>query len=153
MSFASHRGVGLAALVAVLGMLAAACGGAAGASSDGASSAFRIASPANGATVSEPFTVRIDAGVTLGDPSTGEHHVHLCFDGDSCDSEYTLVYGSSIPVTGLAPGEHTIRASLRNADHSDAGPADSITVTVTGASPGAGASATPSQGGGHGYGY
>jgi hypothetical protein len=56
--------------------------------------------------------------------------VHLCFDGGDCDTEYSLAYGSTFEVDDLTPGEHTIEASLRNADHSDAGVADTITVTV-----------------------
>jgi hypothetical protein len=87
--------------------------------------------------------VKLDASVPLGDPSTGEHHVHLCFDGANCDAEYSLVYGNSMQVTGLTPGPHTIEASLRNADHSAAGATDSISVTVSGsASP-----RSPSSGG------
>lgn len=146
-------GVGLMALA----MIAVACGGGATATGGGGSGlSVRIVSPTDGESVSEPFTVRLDASVPLGDPSTGDHHVHLCFDGASCDNEYTLVYGDSIPVTGLSPGSHTIEASLRNADHSDAGaPTDSITVKVsgTGSSTGQGSNggspSTPSPG----YGY
>lgn len=143
---------GFSAVLIGLALLAAACGGAAGASGGDANGlSVSIASPADGATVSEPFTVKLDASVPLADPSTGEHHVHLCFDGASCDEEYTLVYGNSISVKGLAPGEHTIQASLRNADHSDAGaPTDTITVTVTEAS---GGNASPAPSGGSGYGY
>jgi hypothetical protein len=108
-----------------------------------------ITSPKDAASVSEPFTMKVDSSVPLGDPSTGEHHVHLCFDGASCDKEYKLVYGNSFAVTGLSAGQHTIEASLRNADHTSAGPTASITVTVTG---GATSSPTPSPTGGGGYG-
>jgi hypothetical protein len=53
---------------------------------------------------------------------------------------------------------HTIEASLRNADHSDAGVTDSITVDVigsAGANAGAGATTSPnsSTSAGDGYGY
>jgi hypothetical protein len=144
-----RRLMGLGGMLMGLALLAAACGtGANAGGSNGLS--VRIASPADGATVSEPFTVKLDASVPLGNPSTGDHHVHLCFDGKSCDAEYTLVYGNSIPVKGLSPGTHTIEASLRNADHSNAGaPTDSITVTI-GTASGGGASPTPSS---SGYGY
>jgi hypothetical protein len=139
--------VGLFALT----LVAAACGDGATASGGGSDLSVSIVAPADGASVSEPFTVKLDSSVSLGDPSTGEHHVHLCFDGASCDSEYTLVYGDSIPVTDLPSGEHTIEASLRNADHSDAGAqTDSITVMITGsATTGSGSggnSPTPSPG-------
>jgi hypothetical protein len=106
------------------------------------------ATPADGAKVSEPFTVKFNASVPLGDPSTGEDHVHLCFDGASCDSgDYLKVYSDSAQVQGLSPGQHTIEASLRNADHSAVGPTATITVTVTG---GATSSGSPSSGGGYG---
>jgi hypothetical protein len=122
------RGVWLIATVA-FALLAAACGGEATAGGGG-SATFDIKAPADGAEVGSPFTVEIASDVALGDPSTGDHHVHLCFDGGNCDTEYSLVYGSTFEVDGLTPGEHTIEASLRNADHSDAGVSDTITVTV-----------------------
>jgi hypothetical protein len=135
LAMADRRGVWLWRIsgLLALSLVAAACGGGVSASEAGGDLSVRILSPADGASVSEPFTVKLDSSVPLGDPSTGDHHVHLCFDGANCDSEYTLVYGDSIPVKDLPPGEHTIEASLRNADHSDAGaPTDSITVTING---------------------
>jgi len=117
-------------------------------SSAGGGPTLSIASPANGAKVAEPFTVKLDASVPLGDPSTGDDHVHLCFDGASCDSgNYQIVYGDSGQVQGLSPGQHTITASLRHADHSAVGPTTTITVTVTG---GATSSGSPTTGGGYG---
>ena len=60
--------------------------------------------------------------------------MHLCFDGGSCDErrESVIAYEDSVQVTGLSPGTHTIEASLRNADHSDAGVSTTITITVSG---------------------
>src|SRR5207249_8143306 len=113
--------------------LAVACSNGTTTSAGGGGDTLSIASPADGANVSEPFTVKLDASVPLGDPSTGEDHVHLCFDGASCDSGgYQLVYADSAQVQGLSPGQHTIEASLRHADHSAVGPTATITVTVTG---------------------
>jgi hypothetical protein len=111
----------------------------------------KITSPSDGASVSEPFTLKVDSSVPIGDPSSGEHHVHLCFDGQSCDSKYTLMYANSLDVSGLAAGKHTIEASLRNADHSSAGATASITVTVTGGATSS-PTASPSGYGGGGYG-
>ncbi len=119
-----------AAAIVVLGLVAAACAGGASAADGGLS--MRITSPKDGARVSSPFVVRVDASVPLGDPSTGEHHVHLCFDGGDCDTEYTLVFGDTFMVGDLSPGEHTIEASLRNADHSDTGVSATTTIDVTG---------------------
>jgi len=133
-------------------LLAAACGDAA--SAGGGSATLDITTPADGAEVGSPFTVEVSSNVSLGEPSTGEHHVHLCFDGADCDQEYSLVYGNTFEVDDLAPGEHTIEASLRNADHSDAGVTDTITVTVgEGAGNDGGSSPSPNEGTTGAYGY
>jgi hypothetical protein len=123
----SHAWIGLLGVVA---LLAAACSDANAGSGD---TSMTITAPEDGAEVSTPFTLTVDASVALDEPSTGEHHVHLCFDGADCDAEYQLVYGTTFEVGDLPPGEHMIEASLRNADHSDAGLTDEITVTVSGA--------------------
>jgi hypothetical protein len=135
---------------AALVVLGAACNSGGASSGDGAS--LKIASPADGASVSEPFKLSFDASVPLGQPSTGDDHVHVCFDGASCDSgDYKIAYGDSYTVTGLTPGKHTIEASLRHADHSAVGPTATITVTITG---GASQTGSPSSSGGSkGYGY
>ena len=124
------------------GVFAVACANGTSSAGGGGTPTLTISSPANGASVSEPFTLKLDASVPLGDPSTGEDHVHLCFDGASCDSgNYVKVYSDTTQVQGLSAGKHTIEASLRNADHSAVGPTTSITVTVTG---GATSSGSPS---------
>jgi hypothetical protein len=151
----SPRHLRLVGALLALGVLASACGSDANASAGGSDLSVSIAAPADGATVGTSFVVNLGASVPIGDPSTGEHHVHLCFDGDSCDSKYVLAYQDHVQVDGLAPGEHTIEASLRNADHSDAGPTDTITVTVSansGTSTGGATGGSGSMGGG-GYGY
>jgi len=154
--------------VFVLALVATACAGGASAASGDGTPTLKIVSPKDGATVSEPFTLKVQSSVPLGDPSTGEHHVHLCFDGASCNSEYSLVYGNNFVVKNLTPGRHTIEASLRNADHSDTGVHTSIVVTVSSAPAGTGTTgsgarttgsmaptgATGSRSGsGSGYGY
>lgn len=162
----TSRRIGWAAVLLGLALIAAACGGGASAS-QGGGLWVKIASPKDHAKVGDPFTVELQASVPIGDPSTGDHHVHLCVDGASCDTQYQLAYANTVQVVGLAPGTHTIEASLRNADHSDAGPTDTITVTVTGAStadagasPGSTPASTPApsgapamSGGTGGYGY
>jgi hypothetical protein len=140
-----------------LALVAAACSSA-GASTDGMT--LKIASPSDGTTVSEPFKVTFDSSVPLGQPTTGDHHVHLCFDGGSCDelSQSVIAYGNSVMVTNLSPGMHTIEASLRNADHSDTGVSTTVSVDVSGGSAGsqAGSNAGSSSGASgpsKGYGY
>ena len=139
-----------------LSVVAAACSNTA--SAGGGGDTLSISAPSDGAKVSEPFTLTVSSNQALGDPSTGDNHVHLCFDGASCDSgSYQIVYGASAQVNGLSPGQHTIKASLRHADHSAAGPTTTITVTVTGsgATPAGAPSTSPagptaSSGGGYG---
>ena len=131
-----------------LGLLAAACSNTA--SAGGGGDALSISAPSDGGQVSEPFTLTLTSNQALGDPSTGDDHVHLCFDGASCDSgKYEIVYGDTAQVKGLAPGQHTIEASLRHADHSAAGPTATITVTVGGSGGGSGGASAPPPG----YGY
>jgi hypothetical protein len=120
-------------------------GGGGGSSSGGGGGGLTlsVAAPADGAEVSIPFDVTLESNVTLGTPDSGNYHVHLYFDADTSSSDYDLVYGSTVQVTReLGPGEHTIIASLRNADHSDAGESQTITVVVAGAGDG-GASPVP----------
>jgi hypothetical protein len=110
-------------------------------------SGFSISAPADGAQVKQPFTVQISSSEKLGPTSSGSDHVHLYFDGSQ--SNYDVCTSTSCQVSGLSPGKHTIQASLRHADHSDAGPKDSITVVVGGG----GGSSGGSSGGGGGGGY
>ena len=138
-----------------LGLIAAACSNAGASTSGGGGMSLSIATPADGASVTEPFTVTFDSSVPIGDPMTGEHHVHLCFDGGSCDElkDSVIAYKDSVQVQGLSPGMHTIHASLRNADHSDAGVSAEITVTVTGGAMGSDAGSGTGATGSRGYGY
>jgi hypothetical protein len=113
-------------------LLLVACGaGEETGSRGGGDASLSIASPTDGAKVSVPFTLEISSDVELGATDTGAHHVHVFFDGD--DSNYEVVESDRFQVTELASGEHTVTASLRNADHSPAGAEDEITVIVTGA--------------------
>lgn len=141
---ARGRQLGFGGMLAGLALVTAACAG--GASTTGASDSggsLKIVSPANGAQVTVPFTLHLEPGAPVGDPSTGKDHVHIGFDGQSVDVERNLVFGNSCTVTNLAPGRHRIEASLRNADHSAAGATDTITVVVTG---GAGAGSAGGSG-------
>jgi hypothetical protein len=152
------RLLGVAGALFALALVAAACSSA-GASTGGGMT-LKISSPTNGASVTEPFKVTFDSSVPLGKPTTGDHHVHLCFDGGSCDelSQSVIAYGNSVMVSNLSPGMHTIEASLRNADHSDTGVSATISVDVSGGSAGSQAgsqsgSSTGASGPSKGYGY
>ncbi|MGH2445966.1 MAG: hypothetical protein ACRDGD_08000 [Candidatus Limnocylindria bacterium] len=128
-----RQGFKASAIGAAIAILLTACaaGSGSGAGDDDGDLALSIASPADGAEVSVPFDVQLDASVALGTPDTGNHHVHFYFDTDISSAEYEMVFDDAAQVAReLAPGEHTIIASLRNADHSDAGPSQEITVVV-----------------------
>lgn len=153
----------MALFALALGIVVSACTGVesaySGSSTDGSSTSsnsassssstlsLSISAPSDGAEVSVPFEVKLHSSVPLGDPETGRHHVHLYYDTTTPQGSYDLVYGDSFNVTNLSPGQHTILASLRNADHSDAGPAKLITVTVQGT---AGGNDSSSSGSGSG---
>jgi hypothetical protein len=114
-----------------LAFVLAACGGddeAATTTGEADGMTLSIAAPEDGAEVDVPFTVELDSSEPLGPTDSGEHHVHVYFDGD--DGDYMVVESDSVEVEDLPAGEHTVHASLRNADHSAAGAEAEVTVTV-----------------------
>ena len=123
--------------IALIALLGAGCGssdeGGSGSDTDagaGGDGALAISAPEDGAEVSLPFTLEMTSADPLGAPETGNHHVHIFYDGD--ESEYEVVSSDTFEVTELSPGEHTLTASLRNADHSPAGTEVSVDLTVAG---------------------
>lgn len=120
----------------------------------------KILQPADGDTLSVPFTLVVDSSEALGTTESGNHHVHIYFDGD--DSAYEVIesgngekheIGADSPaVQGLEPGEHVLDVSLRNADHSAAGAEAEITVDIEGAGSGSD-DGSDDTGGDPGYGY
>lgn len=123
--------LGVLAVVVTIGLFVGAVGITHGDAAEAQSGmSLRIASPRNHAQVGRSFVVKLRTSEQLGKEDTGLHHVHLYYDGKKDEGEYDKVYKKRFTVTGLRPGAHRIEASLRNADHSDAGPSDKITVTV-----------------------
>lgn len=125
-----HRAHGALTAGAMLATLLAACaaGGETGAGED---LTLTVTAPDDGAEVSVPFEVELESSVELGPPESADHHAHLYFDADTSSEDFDMVYGTTAEVTrDLPAGEHTIIASLRNANHSDAGPSQEFTVTV-----------------------
>jgi hypothetical protein len=141
----------VAAVVAVVAALAA-CGQDAGSGGTGTGDSgmsVSIVEPASGASVSVPFTVKVQSSVPLGTTDSGKHHVHVWFDDNS--SDYMVVESDSVQVTNLSAGSHVVHVSLRNANHSAAGAENQSTVMVggggaPGATPGPATSTDP-------YGY
>jgi hypothetical protein len=127
-------------LPASLALATAGCGGddAGGGGSDGPS--VQIMQPADGASLSVPFTLKVESSEELGTTESGLHHIHLYFDGnddtyevleDPADEEIEID-ADSPALEGIEPGEHTLEVSLRNADHSAAGAEDEVEVTIEG---------------------
>jgi hypothetical protein len=141
---------GGAVAVLTAGLLAG-CGdqSSAGSSSGSDSPSVSITSPSDGDTVGSDFMVKWDSNVSLGDPDTGKHHIHIFVDGAT--SDYTVVGGDSFQVTGLSPGEHTVDVTLQHADHSSAGADDQVDVTVSGSGGSNSPSDDSSGGGGMNY--
>lgn len=149
-----HRRIAYTAVLTIALLAAAACGsdssgtGSTGSGSGGGSGPkLTITSPANGANVTMPFTLKFDSSVPLGKTDTGMDHVHVFSDGKS--DQYTVVPTNSFEIKNLTPGQHTIGVTLQHADHSSAGASAEITVMVTGGSAPGGAPATTDPG----YGY
>jgi hypothetical protein len=119
-------------LAALTGALLLGACGTSGASQPGTSGDLKLSvtSPASGANVSMPFTVKVTSSVPLGTTETGLHHIHIWFDGN--DSQYQISYTDTAEVTNAPAGTHTMTVSLRNANHSDAGPRVDVPVTVGG---------------------
>jgi hypothetical protein len=87
-----------------------------------------VSEPGTSATVTVPFTLRVLTNVRLGTPSSGDYHVHVYFDDHV--NEYTVLTGLSMQVTKAPAGVHVMHLSLRNANHSAAGVATSISLTI-----------------------
>lgn len=138
------RSLGIAVSFA---LLAAACSAGAGSGGDASNATIGFITPSDGATVSIPFDVQLNASEPLGEPSTGNRHAHIYFDTNTDAADYDIVYGTTWQVTRqLAPGAHKLILALANPDHSLAGPTQEITVTVAASGGGSGgASGTQSE--------
>jgi hypothetical protein len=139
------------AAAGALGLAACGSSGSPGAASTaaGGGPTISIVEPADNATVTQPFTLKVSSSEPLGATDTGKDHFHLTFDGNAQD--YKVETNPQVTINTLSPGKHTIKVTLQHADHSPVGPAAQVMVTVEGAG-GTPAPAT-SNGGGYGNGY
>lgn len=130
-----------------------ACGGTDNATGGGDDLSIAVVQPVSEASVAAPFPVKLDSSVPLGPSESGKHHAHIWFDGN--DADYLVVESDTTQVAKVAPGAHTMHVSLRNANHSPAGPEASIPITVTGGGAPSGPSGSPADAppppGGYGY--
>jgi hypothetical protein len=117
-----------------LALTAAACGGGepaevgSGGPGTDTQATLAIESPSEGAEVERSFMLEFESSEALGPTESGDFHVHVFYDGN--EDEYEVVTANAFEAKGLSAGKHVIGASLRNADHSDAGAEDEVTVTV-----------------------
>lgn len=127
--------------VATLATLAACTGTNGATGGDSGKLSVIVVEPASGATVSTPFTVKVDSSVPLGPSESGQHHVHIWFDDN--ESDYLIVESNTTQVTDAPSGQHTMHVSLRNANHSPAGAEATTPITIgTGGGPVSSPSAT-----------
>lgn len=154
------RTMRLLALLSTLALLLVACNGDevadesgdpedyAGVEDQPADAAASFISPADGDTVSSPFTVELAAdGVTLtpvGAPAAGEAHLHViageCFEtgeiipGPSPETEAEGIFhlgdGSDSREIDLEPGTHDLCVQLGDGPHTAFGDTEVITITV-----------------------
>lgn len=104
--------------------------GTAGQEPGGSTPTIEIVEPADGATVTVPFEVRVDASVELGPISEGLHHFHVWF-GDT-PNQPLIVESDSVRIDNAPDGEQTMWVSLQEADHTPVGNPISITLTIQG---------------------
>jgi hypothetical protein len=141
----SLHGPSQLALLVAFALVAGACN-LAGAGGSASNATIGFVKPSDGAAVTIPFDVQLEASEPLGEPSTGQRHAHIYFDTGTDAADYDIVYGTTWTVTRqLTPGQHTLTVALANPDHSLAGPQQDITVTVSGGS--ASPSSAPSSDG------
>lgn len=132
-----------AAATAVLVLAAAGCGtgddtaDVAAPADDGAGEfSVEILEPSDGAELSLPFTIELNASTDLGPPDSGLHHVHVFVDGDMgnfeiVDSVTWEITADSPIMAGVEPGERVLNVSLHTAGHEPVGASDEVTVTLT----------------------
>ncbi len=82
-------------------------------------------------------TLTLDGGTIVASSSTNVSpdtgHIHLFLDGEIASMTYGLE--QQVPVGGLSPGEHRLRAEFVAADHAPFNPPVVATVTFVKASP------------------
>jgi hypothetical protein len=151
-----RRRIRLLSVLAMTGLTVAACGGgsdtgnASSGTTGSSSQDVAIVSPADGANVTTPFTVKIKTKDPIGPLDSGKNHVHYIIDGK--ENQYEVVTSTDHVIKSLPAGKHTIKVTLQHADHSPVGPMVQITVNVTGGATSSPSPSSSSTGGGYDYG-
>lgn len=136
------------AVAAIAMVIFAACGGdgeTGGTGEDGGSASVSFVSPEDGAEVSSPVQVEMQAeGITIEPADAGVNegagHFHIVVDAE-CVAEGEVIPkddqhrhfgdGSTQAELELEPGEHTLCLQVGNGAHEALAPTDEITITVT----------------------
>ena len=139
-------------LAAAIALIVAGCasngnGTSSGAQSGGNSGAATVAfaTPAANAKVASPVKVSFNVqGAKIGQPETGDMHLHVYVDQSS---DYKILYATSGQVD-VPAGQHTLKVVLAQPNHTETSTTATQQVDVT-SSAGGGAPTTTS--GGYGY--
>ena len=93
-----------------------------------ATPSFKILSPANGSTVSNPVKLEIAVtGAKIGTPSSGDDHLHVSVNGGEAQAIYH--YSHALSLT-LPKGKNTIAVDLAYPTHMPVVPWQKVTFTV-----------------------
>lgn len=122
-----RRGRALGVVAGVAAGLALACAAPVTTIRAAATPSFTIVSPKAGSTVGDPvkFEVAVQ-GAKIGQPSTGDDHLHVTVDG----GEVQAVYKNRVFSLQLPPGKHTIGVDLAYPTHEPVLPWKYVDFTV-----------------------
>src|SRR6266540_2653017 len=140
----------LPVLAAAIALIVAGCASSDNGSSGGAQSSgnttVAFATPAANAQVASPVKVSFNVqGAKIGQPETGDMHLHLYVDQSS---DYKILYATSGQVD-VPAGQHTLKVVLAQPNHTETSTTATQQVDVTGAA--GGGAPTTTSGGGYGY--
>jgi hypothetical protein len=143
----------LPVLAAAIALIVAGCASSDNGSSGGAQSGgnsgnttVAFATPAANAQVASPVKVSFNVqGAKIGQPETGDMHLHLYVDQSS---DYKILYATSGQVD-VPAGQHTLKVVLAQPNHTETSTTATQQVDVTGAA--GGGAPTTTSGGGYGY--
>lgn len=139
----------LPVLLAAIGLAIAGCASSDNGTSSGAQSGsaatVAFTSPAAGASVTSPVKVAFSVqGAKIGQPESGDMHLHVYVDQSS---DYKILYAASGSLD-VPAGQHTLKAVLAQPNHTETATTASLQINVTG-----GGAQAPTTTAGSGYGY
>lgn len=139
----------LPVLLAAIGLAIAGCassdnGTSSGAQSGGNAATVAFTSPAANAKVTSPVKVAFSVqGAKIGQPETGDMHLHVYVDQSS---DYKILYAASGSLD-VPAGQHTLKVVLAQPNHTETATTATQQIDVTGG----GAQAPTTTAGGYTY--